>query len=399
MKQTLRNNYQHTVYACFVGYVVQAVVNNFAPLLFVMLSRQYHISVEQISILISVNFGIQLLVDFLSSGFVDRIGYKKSVVLAHFLAAVGLIAFALLPGIFSQPFMGLLAAVAVYAVGGGLLEVLISPIVEACPTERKEAVMSLLHSFYCWGHAGVILLSTLFFVTAGIEHWKLLAVLWALIPILNMIYFLLVPVPSLKGEEGLRGIGKLMKNPTFWLMIVFMLCAGASEQGVSQWASAFAEEGLGVSKTVGDLAGPLTFALLMGSSRLFYAKYSEKIKLEKYMIFSTLLCISSYLLIALTDRSLFGLLGCAICGFSVGVMWPGTFSIAAKTIRTGGTAMFAFLALAGDLGCAGGPGVVGWIAERANGNLKTGMLVAVLFPIVLLIGLIFAGRQRNQQKI
>ena len=385
MRQTLRNNHQHTVYACFIGYVVQAVVNNFAPLLFVMLSRQYHISVEQISILISVNFGVQLLVDFLSSGFVDRIGYKKSVLLAHFLAATGLIAFA-----------GLLAAVSIYAVGGGLLEVLISPIVEACPTERKEAVMSLLHSFYCWGHAGVIVLSTLFFVTVGIEHWKLLAVVWALIPIFNMVYFFLVPVPSLKGEEGLRGVGNLFKNPSFWLMFVFMLCAGASEQGVSQWASAFAEEGLGVSKTIGDLAGPLTFALLMGSSRLFYAKCSEKIKLEKYMIFSTLLCIASYLLISLTDSSLLGLFGCAVCGFSVGVMWPGTFSIAAKIMKSGGTAMFAFLALAGDLGCASGPGVVGWVAERANGNLKTGMLVAVLFPIVLLIGLLFAGRQKQE---
>lgn len=399
MNQTIRNNYQHTVYACFVGYVVQAVVNNFAPLLFVMLSRQYHISVEQISILISVNFGVQLLVDFLSSGFVDRMGYKKSIVLAHFLAAVGLIAFAFFPEIFSNPFWGLLTAVAIYAVGGGLLEVLISPIVEACPTERKEAVMSLLHSFYCWGHAGMIVVSTLFFVIVGIRHWKLLAVLWSLIPILNMIYFLLVPVPSLKGEEGLRGIGKLLKNPIFWLMIVFMLCAGASEQGVSQWASAFAEEGLGVSKTVGDLAGPLTFALLMGSSRLLYAKCSEKIKLEKFMILSTLLCIGSYLMISLTTQPLFGLIGCAVCGFSVGVMWPGTFSIAAKNIRTGGTAMFAFLALAGDLGCASGPGVVGIIAEKTNGNLKTGMLAAVLFPTVLLIGLFFAGRQQTNKKI
>ncbi len=388
MLQKIKKSYQHTIYACFIGYIVQAVVNNFAPLLFVTLGSQYHISVKEISILISVNFGVQLLVDFLSSGFVDKIGYKPSVILAHLLAAVGLVSFALLPDCMGNPFAGLLLAVTLYAVGGGLLEVLISPIVEACPTERKEAAMSLLHSFYCWGHAGVIALSTLFFVTVGIEHWRFLAMLWAIIPVSNLAYFLLVPVPSLSGEEGLHGIGKLLTNRVFWMMVVFMLCAGASEQAVSQWASAFAEEGLGVSKTIGDLAGPLAFAVLMGSSRVIYAKCSEKVPLRNYMMFSVLLCLASYMLISLTQNPILGLVGCGICGFSVGVLWPGTFSMAAKAIQGGGTAMFAFLALAGDLGCASGPGVVGWISERVGGDMKMGMLTAAIFPLILLVGLL-----------
>lgn len=393
MLQKIRNSYQHTTYACFIGYVIQAVVNNFTPLLFVTLSSQYHISMEQISILISVNFGMQLLVDLLASGIADRIGYKPSMVLTHLCASVGLLALAVLPERMGDPFLGLLIAVSIYAVGGGFLEVLLSPIVEACPTEHKEAAMSLLHSFYCWGHASVILLSTLFFVTVGISHWQLLAFLWALLPLANLIYFLLVPIPSPQGEEGLRGIGKLLTNGTFWLMIVFMLCAGASEQAVSQWASAFAEAGLGVSKTTGDLAGPLAFAVLMGSSRLLYSKCSEKISLRAYMLCSGLLCLGSYLLISLTHNPVFGLLGCGICGFSVGVLWPGTFSMAAGTIRGGGTAMFAFLALAGDLGCASGPGVVGWVSEHAGGNMKVGMLAAAIFPLVLLVG-IAANKKR-----
>ena len=300
MFDRIKNNYQQTIYACFVGYIVQAVVNNFAPLLFVTLGRLYGISMEQISMIISINFGIQLAVDFLSPLFVDRIGYRASAVLAHVFAAAGLVLFALLPELTGNPFAGLLLAVAVYAVGGGLLEVLISPIVEACPTQRKEAAMSLLHSFYCWGHAGVVVLSTLYFALFGVENWKILACLWALVPLFNLFYFCLVPVPSLEASgESSHGTG-LIRNGVFWVMMLLMVCAGACEQGVSQWASAFAEKGLGISKTMGDLAGPLAFALLMGSGRVLYAKISEKVELTRYMMLNGLLCLGAYLLISLS---------------------------------------------------------------------------------------------------
>ena len=397
MLKAIKNSYQHTVYACFTGYVVQAIVNNFAPLLFVTLAAQYGISMEQISVIISVNFGVQLAVDLLSPLFIDRIGYRASAVLAHVFSAAGLLLFAFLPGWMGSPFAGLLISVMVYAVGGGLLEVLISPIVEACPTKKKEAAMSLLHSFYCWGHAGVVILSTLFFALAGVENWKLMACIWAVIPVLNLIYFCLVPVPFLEaaGEES-RGSG-LLKNGLFWLMMLLMLCAGASEQAVSQWASTFAEKGLGVAKTVGDLAGPLTFALLMGAARVLYAKCSDRVEITKYMTASGLLCLVTYLLIAFSRVPALGLIGCGLCGFSVGVLWPGTFSLAAKRIR-GGTTMFAWFALAGDLGCMSGPSLVGWAAQRAGDDLQTGILLAIVFPVLLLIGLAVAGRTGKKEE-
>ena len=397
MLKAIKNSYQHTVYACFTGYVVQAIVNNFAPLLFVTLAAQYGISMEQISVIISVNFGVQLAVDLLSPLFIDRIGYRASAVLAHVFSAAGLLLFAFLPGWMGSPFAGLLISVMVYAVGGGLLEVLISPIVEACPTKKKEAAMSLLHSFYCWGHAGVVILSTLFFALAGVENWKLMACIWAVIPVLNLIYFCLVPVPFLEaaGEES-RGSG-LLKNGLFWLMMLLMLCAGASEQAVSQWASTFAEKGLGVAKTVGDLAGPLTFALLMGAARVLYAKCSERVEITKYMTASGLLCLVTYLLIAFSRVPALGLIGCGLCGFSVGVLWPDTFSLAAKRIR-GGTTMFAWFALAGDLGCMSGPSLVGWAAQRAGDDLQTGILLAIVFPVLLLIGLAVAGRTGKKEE-
>ncbi len=398
MFKAIRNNYQHTVYACFIGYVVQAIVNNFAPLLFVTLGAQYGISMNQISVIISVNFGVQLAVDLLSPLFIDRIGYKASAVLAHLFSAAGLLLFAFLPGLLADPFAGLLTAVMVYAIGGGLLEVLISPIVEACPTERKEAAMSLLHSFYCWGHAGVVVLSTLFFALAGVEHWQIMACLWALVPVLNLIYFCLVPVPFLEasGEES-RGSG-LLKNGLFWLMVLLMLCAGACEQAVSQWASTFAEKGLGVTKTVGDLTGPLSFALLMGTGRVLYAKCSDRVEITRYMTASGILCLIAYLLISFSPVPALGLIGCGLCGFSVGVLWPGTFSLAAKKIK-GGTTMFAWFALAGDLGCMSGPGLVGWAAGRAGDNLQTGILAAVVFPVLLLIGLAIARRTGKGEKM
>lgn len=391
--KTTEKNYQLTIYACFIGYIVQAIVNNFAPLLFVTFSTTYQIPLSKITMLVTINFGLQLLVDLLSAGFIDKIGYKASVLLAHVLAAVGILALAVLPDALADPFVGILIAIMIYAIGGGLLEVLVSPIVESCPTDNKETAMSLLHSFYCWGHVGVVLLSTIFFKVFGIKNWKILAILWMLVPIANSFLLLKAPIAPLM-EEGEKGMSmlELCKQKLFWVLLIMMVCAGASEQAVSQWASTFAEKGLGVDKTIGDLAGPMTFAILMGSARAFYGKYGEKLDLDKFMIGSSILCVISYLLISLSPSPVLSLVGCGICGLSVGIMWPGSFSKAAAGLKRGGTAMFALLALGGDLGCSGGPTLVGLISGAAGDNLKIGVLAAVGFPIILIVSVLLCKK-------
>lgn len=393
-------NYQYrkTITACFVGYIVQAIVNNFVPLLFLTFQRTYGIPLSQITLLVTFNFGIQLLVDLLSVGFVDKIGYRASMVIAHVMAAAGLMLLTILPEVLSSPFAGILTAVMIYAIGGGLLEVLVSPVVEACPSDNKEKAMSMLHSFYCWGHVGVVLLSTLFFSVFGISNWKVLAAVWSLIPLYNAFVFAKVPMAELieEGEEGLR-LRDLFRMKIFWVLLIMMICAGASEQAVSQWASTFAEKGLGISKTAGDLAGPMAFAVLMGTSRAFYGKYGDRIQLDKFMIFSSCLCILSYLGIALLPIPLLSLAACAICGLSVGIMWPGSFSKAAAALPKGGTAMFALLALGGDVGCSGGPTVVGMVSSLLEDNLKMGILAGIVFPVLLLLGIVLCGKIKRQE--
>ena len=391
----MAKNYQKTIYACFTGYIVQAIVNNFVPLLFLTFQSTYGIPMSQITLLITLNFLLQLAVDLLSIGFVDKIGYRASMVIAHICAAAGLVLLTVLPEVM-PPFAGLLTAVLVYAVGGGLLEVLVSPVVEACPTRNKESVMSMLHSFYCWGHVGVVLLSTLFFAVFGIENWKFMALIWAVIPLANAVAFTRVPMAPLveEGEKGLS-LKELFSTKVFWIFLLMMTCAGASEQAVSQWASTLAEKGLGVSKTVGDLAGPMAFAILMGASRAFYGKYGEKIDLDRFMKLSCILCMISYLSIALISIPAVALLGCALCGMSVGIMWPGTFSKSAAVLRQGGTAMFAFLALAGDLGCSGGPTLVGFVSGLFGEDLRKGIFAALIFPLLLLAGLCMEKRAKK----
>lgn len=384
----MKVSYKSTIYACFVGYIVQAIVNNFTPLLFLTFQNTYGIPLSSITMLVTFNFALQLLVDLLSVGFVDRIGYRASMLLAHGFATVGILALAVLPELMSDPFIGLLIAVVIYAIGGGLLEVLVSPIMEACPTDNKEKAMSLLHSFYCWGHVGVVLVSTLFFRMFGIENWKILACVWALVPLCNGLFFAKVPIASLirEGEQGYT-VRQLAGQKLFWIFLLMMVCAGASEQAVSQWASTFAEKGLGISKTVGDLAGPMAFAILMGTARAFYGKFGDKINLDKFMVGSSILCVASYLCISLVSSPLLGLVGCAVCGLSVGIMWPGTFSKAAATLPRGGTALFALMALAGDLGCSGGPTLVGMVSSGFGDDLKKGIFVAVVFPVLLVVGI------------
>ena len=388
-------NYQKTMYACFIGYIVQAVVNNFVPLLFVVFQDSYHIPLSQITALITINFLIQLGVDLLSAGVVDKLGYRTCVLLAHGCAAAGLVLLAFLPDLLPNPFAGILIAVGIYAVGGGLIEVLISPILEACPTKNKEKAMSLLHSFYCWGHVGVVLISTVFFRLAGVGNWRILTVLWALIPVGNLVLFAGAPIYSLHEEGETRlTLRELFTKKIFWILMLMMLCAGASEQAVSQWASIFAEKGLGVSKTVGDLAGPMAFAALMGTSRLIYGKYGDRLNLNRFMTLSCFLCIAAYGCISLIPNAAVGLAGCAVCGFSVGILWPGTFSKASAAVKGGGTAMFALLALAGDLGCSGGPTLAGAVSSQCGDNLRMGILAAAVFPVLLLAGMLLLSRQK-----
>lgn len=393
----MNNQYNKTITACFVGYIVQAIINNFVPLLFLTFERTYQIPLSQITLLVTINFGVQLFVDLLSVKLVDKIGYRTSMVIAHLCSAAGLVLLTILPEVMSSSFLGILTAVVVYAIGGGLLEVLVSPIVEACPSDHKEKAMSMLHSFYCWGHVGVVALSTLYFYIVGISNWKILAVIWAVIPLANALAFTKVPIAPLlpEGESGLR-MKDLLGMKLFWVLFIMMVCAGASEQAVSQWASTFAEQALGITKTLGDLAGPMAFAILMGASRFFYGKYGDRIDLDRFMIFSSLLCILSYLGISLIPVPLVSLAACAVCGLSVGIMWPGTFSKASQALRRGGTAMFALLALGGDVGCSGGPTLVGLISSSLNDNLKAGILAAIIFPVLLLTGILLCRRMKKQ---
>ena len=392
----MKFGYKKTMYACFVGYIVQAVVNSFVPLLFVTFQETYQIPLAQITLLITVNFVVQLLVDMLSAGFIDRIGYRASVVLAHIFAAAGLALLTILPEVLPDPFVGILMAVFVYAIGGGLIEVLISPIIEACPTDNKESAMSLLHSFYCWGCTGVVLISTIFFTIFGISNWKILTLLWTILPLANMLLFTKVPIYSLQ-EEGDKGmnLGELFREKMFWILMLMMVCSGAAEQSVSQWASTFAEKGLGITKSVGDLVGPMLFSILMGISRLLYGKYGEKWNLDRFMKFSCVLCIASYLCISFIPVPMVELLGCGLCGFSVGIMWPGTFSKAAAALRHGGTLLFAMLALAGDLGCSGGPTLVGFVSSGLGDNLRLGIFAGIIFPILLLGSLLLGGHRER----
>ena len=391
-------NYKKTLIACYLGFITQAISANFTPLLFLTFKNTYGISLEMIALVPLVFYLTQLLVDLVATKFADIIGYRTCVVASQVTSSVGLILMAFLPDILPNPFVGILISVVLYAIGSGLIEVLISPIVEACPFENKAGVMSLLHSFYCWGAVGVILGSTIFFGVFGTSYWKILTVIWAMVPLINTFNFISCPIERLVDEgEGMR-IGQLLRQPLFWLMILLMICAGASETTMSQWASAFTESALGVSKLVGDLAGPCLFAVFMGLTRVFYGKFSEKLDLTKVMLGCSVLCVICYLLAALSQIPIMGLVGCALCGLAVGIMWPGTISISSQKCPKGGTAMFAFLALAGDLGATVSPAMVGGIAEAVGGDLKTGLLFATVFPIVMALGLILLVKIFGKRK-
>ncbi len=357
-----------------------------------MFSGVYGISLEKITLLVTFNFGVQFVVDLLAAKFIDRVNCRAAIVTAHLFSAMGISGLGFLPDILPEPLVGMLIAVSLYAVGGGLIEVLISPIVEACPTDKKSAAMSLLHSFYCWGQVAVVLLSTIFFKALGMADWRILAGIWALIPLANAVYFLRVPLYPIAAEEkGTRlssGIG------VFFLFMALMFCSGASEQAMSQWASSFAETALGVDKAVGDLAGPCMFAVLMGTARVIYPLISEKVSIKRFIAASSVLCISSYIAAALSGNAVLSLAACGICGLSVGILWPGTFSLAASRFPGAGASMFALLALAGDFGCMGGPTVAGFVSSAA-GSMKAGFGASAIFPAVMFLVLLILRKKKS----
>lgn len=395
----MQNNYRKTLIACYLGFITQAIAANFAPLLFLTFHHDYRIPLGQIAMIPTAFFLTQLIVDAFCARYVDRIGYRRAIVVSQIASGAGLIGLAFLPDLLSDRFVGIILCVIVYAIGSGLIEVLCSPIVEACPFDNKESVMSLLHSFYCWGSVGVVLLSTLFFVLFGVANWKILACLWAIVPIYNVYNFVGCPIAPLVGEGKGMTIGQLCKTPLFWVAVLLMACSGASELSMSQWASAYAESALGLSKTVGDLAGPCLFAITMGVSRVIYGKYGERVELTGFMLGSGALCLLCYGMASMTSEPVWGLVGCITCGFSVGIMWPGTLSVASARMPLGGTALFALLAMAGDLGGAFGPSLVGHITQMAGNDLRMGLRVGCIFPIGLMIGLLImkrlSGRKAN----
>ncbi len=398
----MKKNYRKTLLACYLGFITQAITANFTPLLFLKFHSDYGIPLGKIALIPTAFFLTQLLIDVFCARFVDAIGYRRSVVMSEITSSLGLAGLAVLPDLFTDPFIGIMICVSIYAVGSGLIEVLASPIVEACPFEHKDAVMSLLHSFYCWGSVGVILLSTLFFAVFGIEHWKMLACIWALIPLYNIYNFAACPIERLTEEGRGMTIGGLFKTRLFWLVVILMVCAGASELSMAQWASAYTEAALGFSKTVGDLAGPCLFAVTMGICRVIYGKYGAKMNLIRFMLGSGILCFCCYLLASLSADPMLGLIGCVLCGFSVGIMWPGTISITSPRLPDGGTALFALLAMAGDLGGAFGPSLVGAVTQQTGDDLQSGMLVGSIFPLILIIVLLVLNRgtlkKQNDQK-
>ena len=393
----MQKNYQRTLKACYLGFITQAIAANFAPLLFLKFHADYGISLGKIALISTAFFFTQLVVDVFCARFVDKIGYRKSVVASEVASVLGLVGLAFIPDLCADPFVGIIGCVIMYAIGSGLIEVLCSPIVEACPFDHKEAVMSLLHSFYCWGSVGVILLSSLFFTAFGIGSWRILACVWALIPLYNIFNFATCPIEHLTEEGKEMTIGQLFRTPLFWVSILLMVCAGASELSMAQWASAYTEAALGFSKSIGDLAGPCMFAVTMGISRIIYGKYGDQINLNRYMIGSGILCLCCYLLASLAASPVLGLIGCVCCGFSVGIMWPGTISITSPRLPQGGTALFAFLAMAGDLGGAFGPSLVGAVSQQAGDSLQSGMLAGSIFPLVMVVSLLLLGRNATKK--
>lgn len=398
--------YRNTTYACYRGYMTQAIINNLAPLLFIIFQTNFSISYEKLGQLVLFNFATQLLTDLWATKYADHFGYRKCMVAAHALSTLGLLSLGILPFLMPSTFFALAFSVSLYAIGGGLLEVIVSPIIEALPNDNKEASMSLLHSFYCWGQMAVVLLSTFLLWIVGRDLWFLLPILWSLFPLYNLFKFLHVPLlPLVKEGQGMK-LKELFSFPSFYLVLLLMLCAGISELTMSQWSSLFAEKGLQIPKLFGDLLGPGLFALFMAIGRTIYGYLGDCLPIKASMFVCGLLCILTYLVTVFSPLPILALLSCSFCGFTVSLMWPGTFSLASAAFPRGGTMMFGLLAVCGDLGGSFGPWLAGKISDTVQTTgrsldfwagssldleqigLRSGLLAAALFPMLMVICLL-----------
>ncbi len=377
-------SYKRTKIACFIGFVVQAIINNFLPLLFIIFNTKYSLNYEELGRLLFINFFIQLIVDMLTPAVVKHIGYRGASILCHGLAALGLCMLGILPALFPQYiYTCLVASIIVYASGSGIIEVCMSPMVALLPGDKKGADMVFTHSFYCWGQAFTVLVSTLLLFLLGQSKWHLVPIIWAVIPFLNMLNFMRVPIIEQPDEPATKTAKTLFKSRDFWGFTIIMICAGASEITMAEWASLFTQQTLGISKTIGDLLGPCAFAICMGSGRVFFGILDGKFNPKTALIINNILCFSCYAGVALLNIPALSLIACALCGFSVSLSWPGTYSMAAKRFSTGGTLMFSLLALCGDFGCSIGPWLMGIVANATT--LHTGFLVSAVFPAIMVL--------------
>lgn len=378
-------SFNHTKAACYIGSISQSIVCGFLPLLFVIFNQDYGIPLAMVTLFSTVNFVIQLIMDFTSLFYIDRVSYRKTIVAAHLLAAFGFLFLGLAAPKIKNIYPAILFSVVLFSAGGGLSEVLLSPIIEGCPSDNKAATMSLLHSMFAFGSVGVILVTNILLFVLGKANWHYIATLWAAIPLFNAGYFMLVPINRIVESDKRMPLSRLFKRKSFLVFVLIMFCSGATEIAMSQWASAFAESSLGVSKAVGDILGPCVFASMMALSRVMYSKLADRINLAKYLMLCGIMTVGCFLTAALSPIKLAALLACGFCGFAVGIIWPGTVSLSAKTYPSGGAAMFGALALAGDVGCTAGPTVVWFVASLFGGELRRGLLISCIFPVLLVV--------------
>ena len=391
----MTKSYKSTQIACYVGFVVQAIINNFLPILFIIFNTRYNLNYEQLGRLLFVNFFTQLVADMLTPAIVKKIGYRGAAISCHALAALGLVLLGTLPNIFTQNiYPCLVVSVIIYAIGSGIIEVCLSPIVELLPNEKKAASMAFTHSFYSWGQAFTVVITTVLLFAFGQDNWKFIPLLWAIIPFFNMFNFMYVPIiEEQHNAEKSETLASLFKTREFWCFTIFMVCAGASEIAMAEWASIFAQNALGVNKMTGDLLGPCAFAIFMGGGRVLFGTLDGKFSPKKALIINNILCFICYVAVAVCNIPILSLLACALCGFTVSLSWPGTYSMAAKHFPHGGTLMFSILALCGDLGCSTGPWILGAVANRFT--LQSGFLVCALFPLAMILAAVFLNKEKS----
>lgn len=381
--------YKSTIRACYIGNLVGALVTNLSPLLFVILMGSYNLSFEQVGRLVLINFFTQIIADLAFSKPVDTYGVRPFITLGHALVFIGFVMFAFSPRLFPHsPYTGLMLATVVFSCGGGLLELLLSAIVQAVPSDAKAAAMSLLHSFYAWGFIVVVVLTFLMLKLFGSANWPWLFLIWSLVPLFNFFNFLRVPLPPQVPDEHRTSTRVLASTPFFIFVVLGIALGGAAEVSMSQWTSAYAETTLGLSKQTGDLLGLCLFAGLLGLGRVLYGTYGKRFDIWRVMFLGSLFAAGCYLVAALSQHPIVSLVACAFCGLGVALLWPGSVTNAAHRFPFAGASMFAILAAGGDTGAAVGPWLLGLIADQIPTDfplspLRVGMVIGTLFPLAM----------------